>query len=157
MNSTIDPFRTSLPALALVAGILQVTSMTVRADATTQIDITGDSPLVITSSASFLPISVNHVTVLAGSFNVIERANLSSRVNIADLNLSTYAGVMELKWRVTNASLAVCKELAIRYPDGTPTEAQCAKTAARDALATVRNIVAATKKRAPIDQFASTN
>jgi UrcA family protein len=130
-------------------------SMTVRADATKQIDITRDSPLVITSSASFLPISVEHVTVLDGSFNVIDRAKLSSRVNIADLNLSTYAGVMELKWRVTNAALAVCKDLAVRYPNGTPSEAQCAKTAAKDALATVRNIVAATKERAPIDQFAS--
>jgi UrcA family protein len=132
--------------------------MTVRADATKKpIDITGDSPLVITSGVSFLPISVSHVTVLDGGFNVIDRAKLSSRVNIADLNLSTYAGVMELKWRVTNAAQAVCKELAIRYPDGTPSEAQCAKTAAKDALVTVRKIVAATEKRAPIDQLASAN
>jgi UrcA family protein len=156
MYSTIDSFRTSLSALALAATALQLTSMTVRADAK-QIDITGDSPLVITSGVSFLPISVKHVTVLVGGFNVIDRAKLSSRVNIADLNLSTHAGVMELKWRVTNAAQAVCKELAIRYPDGTPSEAQCAKTAAKDALATVRKIVAATEKRAPIDQFASTN
>jgi UrcA family protein len=131
--------------------------MTVRADATQQIDITGDSPLVITSDVSFLPIRVTHVTVLNGGFNVIDSAKLSSRVNIADLNLSTHAGVMELKWRVTDAAQAVCKELAIRYPVGTPSESQCAKTAARDALATVRKMVGATEKRAPIDQFASTN
>jgi UrcA family protein len=157
MYATIDSFRTSLSALALAAGVLQLTSMTVRADATNQIDITGDSPLVITSGVSFLPISVNHVTVLDGGFQVIDRAKLSSRVNIADLNLRTHAGVMELKWRVTDAAQSVCKELAIRYPNGTPNEAQCAKTAAKDALATVRKIVAATEKRAPIDQFASTN
>jgi UrcA family protein len=131
--------------------------MTVRADAPKHIDITDDSPLVITSHVSFLPISVNHVTVLNGSFYVIDRAKLSSRVKIADLNLSTYAGVMELKWRVTDAAQAVCKELAVRYPDGTPSEAQCAKTAAKDALATVRKILAATEKRTPIDQIASTN
>jgi UrcA family protein len=157
MYSTIDSFRTPLSALALAASVLQLTSMTVRADATKQIDITGDSPLVITSGVSFLPISVKHVTVLNGGFNVIDRAKLSSRVKIADLNLSTHAGVMELKWRVTDAAQAVCKELAIRYPDGTPSEAQCAKTAAKDALATVRKIVAATERRAPIDQFVSTN
>jgi UrcA family protein len=129
----------------------------VRADATKEVDITGDSPLVITSGVSFLPISVNHVTVLDGGFNVIDRAKLSSRVKIADLDLRTHAGVMELQWRVTEAAQAVCKELAIRYPDGTPSEPQCAKTAAKDALATVRKIVAATEKRAPIDRFASTN
>jgi len=157
MNSTIDSFRRSLSALALAAGVLQLTSMTVRADATAQTDVTGNSPLMVTSNASFLPISINHVTVLDGGFNVIDRAKLSSRVNIADLNLSTYAGVMELKWRVTNAAQAVCKGLAIRYPNGAPSEAQCAKTAAKDALATVRKIVAATEKHAPIDQFASTN
>jgi UrcA family protein len=157
MHSTQDSVRRSLSALALAAGLLQLTSMTAHADSTKQGDITGTSPLVITSSASFLPISVDHVTVLEGSFNVIDNAKLSSRVNIADLNLSTYAGVMELKWRVTNAAQAVCKELAIRYPDGTPSEAQCAKTAAKNTLATVRNIVAAAKKRAPIAQFASAN
>ncbi|HEY3653906.1 MAG TPA: UrcA family protein [Steroidobacteraceae bacterium] len=157
MYSMRDSFRTSLSALALAASVLQLTSMTVRADETKQIDITGDSPLVITSGVSFLPISVNHVTVLNGGFNVIDRAKLSSRVNIADLNLSTHAGVTELKWRVLDAAQAVCKELATRYPDGTPSEAQCAKTAAKDALATVRKIVAAAAKRAPIDQFASTN
>jgi UrcA family protein len=156
MHSTIDPFRTSLSVLALAACALQLTSMTAHADATKQIDITGDSPLVVTSGVSFLPISVNHVTVLDGGFNVIDRAKLSSRVKITDLNLSTYAGVMELQWRVTGAAEAVCKELAIRYPNGTPSEAQCAKTATKDALATVRNIVTATNKRAPIDRFVST-
>src|ERR1700682_2257410 len=99
MYSTIDSFRTSLSALAVAASVLQLTSMTVRADATKQIDITGDSPLVITSGVLFLPISVNHVTVLDGGFNVIDRAKLSARVNIAGLNLSTHACVMGLKWR----------------------------------------------------------
>jgi UrcA family protein len=131
--------------------------MTAHADAMKQIDITGDSPLIVTSGVSFLPMSVNHVTVLDGGFNVIDRAKLSSRVKISDLNLSTYAGVMELQWRVTGAAQVVCKELALRYPNGTPSEAQCAKTAAKDALSTVRNIVAASKKRAPIDRFANIN
>src|ERR1700738_3659920 len=107
MYSTIDSFRTSLSALTLAASVLQLTSMTVRADATKQIDITGDSPLVITSGVSFLPISGNHVTVLDGGFQVIDRAKLSSRVNIADLDLRTHAGVMELQWRVTEAAQAV--------------------------------------------------
>src|ERR1700730_2660620 len=52
MYSTIDSFRTSLSALALAACVLQLTSTTVRADATKEVDITGDSPLVITSGVS---------------------------------------------------------------------------------------------------------
>jgi UrcA family protein len=157
MFSTIYSFRRCVSALALAASALTAMSMTARADAVQQIDIAGGSPLVVTSAISILPINVKHVTVLDGSFSVVDHAKLDSRVKISDLNLSTYAGVMELKWRVTNAAQEVCKELANRYPNGTPSETECAESAAKNAMATVRKVLAAIEKRAPIDRFASTN
>jgi UrcA family protein len=69
--------------------------------------------------------------------------SLSSAVNLEGLDLSSSAGAAELANRINDAALAACKELALRYPDTSTTDAECAEAAAAKAMVKARKLVAA--------------
>ena len=52
---------------------------------------------------------------------------------------------MELEKRVNDAAQTACKELGRQYPIATPSDAECAKTAAEKAMVKVHELVAAAK------------
>jgi len=71
------------------------------------------------------------------------QVSLSSAVSYADLDLTSQAGASELEKRVNDTAKAVCKELRGKYPDATPSEADCAKAAANKAMVNVHKVEAA--------------
>jgi UrcA family protein len=72
--------------------------------------------------------------------------SLSYGVSTEGLDLATNSGATELEGRVRNAAAAACKEIGQRYPDATPSEAQCAKNATAKAMVKVHELVAAAEK-----------
>jgi UrcA family protein len=64
-------------------------------------------------------------------------------VNLEGLDLSTSTGAAELANRINDAALAACKELGLRYPDTSTTDAECAEAAAASAMVKARKLVAA--------------
>lgn len=73
----------------------------------------------------------------------IQDISLSYGVKAQDLDLASYAGVTELKKRVTAAAQAACKELGRQYPDSTPGDSDCAKAATDKAMVRVNELAAA--------------
>lgn len=67
----------------------------------------------------------------------IDNVSLSYGVVIAGLDLASHAGYTEAEKRVKDVAATACKELAKRYPDGTPSEAACAKAAADKAMVVI--------------------
>jgi len=74
--------------------------------------------------------------------------SLSYNVTVADLDLASSAGAAELDKRVHDAAMAACREISRQYPDATPSDAECAKAAAKKAMVKVRQLVAAGSKSA---------
>lgn len=72
--------------------------------------------------------------------------SLGYGVSTAGLDLASAAGVAELDKRVRGAALAACKEIGRQYPDSTPSDEVCAKTAADKAMVKVREASAAASK-----------
>jgi UrcA family protein len=70
----------------------------------------------------------------------IREVSLSYRVNVADLDLASSAGMAELEKRVKATASAACKELdRLAYGNPTrPDDATCVKKAVDEAMATVR-------------------
>jgi hypothetical protein len=54
---------------------------------------------------------------------------------------------MELQKRVADAARAACKELSRQYPDSTPNDADCEKTATAKAMVHVNEMLAAAAKK----------
>ena len=69
--------------------------------------------------------------------------SLAYGVSTAGLDLSSKAGALQLEKRVNDAARAACKELGRRYPDATPSDALCAKSASEKAMVRVRELEAA--------------
>jgi UrcA family protein len=74
--------------------------------------------------------------------------SLTYGVSLAGLNLATYSGATEAENRVNAAALAACKEIGRQYPDVTPSEDECARNAAKKAMAKVHDLVLAAEKTA---------
>jgi UrcA family protein len=72
---------------------------------------------------------------------------LSYGVSAKDLDLASHAGAMELQKRVADAARAVCKELGRQYPDSTPNDVECTKTATDKAMVRVNELLAAAAKK----------
>jgi UrcA family protein len=78
----------------------------------------------------------------------IQDVSLSYGVSTKGLDLSSYAGAMELKKRVTDAATAACKEISRQYPASTTTEdAECARAATDKAMVKVNELIAAAAKK----------
>jgi UrcA family protein len=73
--------------------------------------------------------------------------SLSYGVNAKDLDLSSHAGFMEMQKRVNDAAQAACKELSRQYPQSSPDDMECAKTAAAKAMVKVNELAAAAAKK----------
>jgi len=76
----------------------------------------------------------------------IDNVSISYGVVIAGLDLASQAGFSEAERRVKDVATTACKELAKRYPDGTPSEAECAKAAAEKAMLVVNGWAARASK-----------
>lgn len=73
----------------------------------------------------------------------VKDISLSYVVNTAGLDLASHADVMTLEKRVRDAALTACKEIGLKYPNSTPNDADCAKTASDKAMVRVNELVAA--------------
>ena len=76
----------------------------------------------------------------------INEVSLGFGVIIKGLDLASQAGFMEAEKRVKDAAEAACNDLAKRYPDGTPSAAECAKAAAAKAMVVVNGWAARASK-----------
>jgi UrcA family protein len=74
--------------------------------------------------------------------------SLSYGVSTAGLDLATKSGATALETRVKDAAAAACKEIGQKYPDATPNEAECAKSATAKAMVKVHELVAAAAEKA---------
>lgn len=78
----------------------------------------------------------------------IRDVSLSYGVLLKGLDLASHAGFEEAERRVKEVAETACKELVTRYPNGTPSEAQCAKAAADKAMVVVNGWAALASKAA---------
>ncbi|HYB32482.1 MAG TPA: UrcA family protein [Steroidobacteraceae bacterium] len=69
--------------------------------------------------------------------------SLSYGISSAGLDIASASGAREFEKRVSDAAMEACKELGKRYPNSTPTDAQCAKAATDKAMGQVREMEAA--------------
>ena len=77
----------------------------------------------------------------------INDVSLSYGVSYSGLDLASHAGAMELEKRVSDAAKSACKELTQKYPNATPSEAECTKAAIDKAMVRVRELEAAAAKK----------
>jgi len=76
----------------------------------------------------------------------VKDVSLSYGVAINGLDLGSHAGYMEAEKRVKEVADTACKELVKRYPDGTPSEEECVKTATDKAMVVVNGWAAFASK-----------
>ena len=67
-------------------------------------------------------------------------------VRTSDLDLATHSGATVLEQRVKDAAKLACQEISRQYPDATPSESDCAKSAAEKAMSQVKQLVASAEK-----------
>lgn len=67
-------------------------------------------------------------------------------VRTSDLDLSTHSAALVLEQRVKDAARLACKEISRQFPDASPSEAECADTAAAKAMPQVKQLVASAEK-----------
>jgi hypothetical protein len=72
--------------------------------------------------------------------------SLGYSVIMKGLDLASQAGFLEAEKRVKDVADTACKELAKRYPNGTPSEAECAKAAADKAMVVINGWAALASK-----------
>lgn len=76
----------------------------------------------------------------------IEQATLTRRVSYADLDLTTYTGVMTLKRRVREAAREACRKLDDLYPFEERQAATCVINAVADASQQVEGAIAGAQR-----------
>jgi UrcA family protein len=84
----------------------------------------------------------------ASTGSPIMDVSVSYGVRVADLDLASNYGPMQLEKRVRDAAAAACKEIGRQYPDATPSEQECARAATDKAMVTVHEMVAVAKANA---------
>jgi UrcA family protein len=72
---------------------------------------------------------------------------LSYGASAAGLDLASNAGAAELARRVNDAARAACRQIGRQYPDATPSDTECAKAAAGEAMVKARKLVAAAQSK----------
>jgi len=73
--------------------------------------------------------------------------SLSYAVGVSDLDLASGAGAGELEKRINSAAMAACKEISRQYPKAAPSDADCAKAAAKKAMVKAHELEAAAAKK----------
>lgn len=76
----------------------------------------------------------------------IQDISVTYGVRASDLDLATHSAALVLEQRVKDAAKLACKEISREYPDATPSESDCAKTAAEKAMPQVKQLVASAEK-----------
>src|SRR5271165_2877771 len=76
----------------------------------------------------------------------IKSISLSYGVSTVGLDLASAAGAEELEKRINDAALAACKEIGRQFPNATPSDAECAKAAAKDAMVRANELIQAAAK-----------
>jgi len=71
----------------------------------------------------------------------IKSISLSYGVSIVGLDLASAAGAEELEKRINDAALAACKEIGRQFPNATPSDAECAKAAAKNAMVRANELI----------------
>jgi UrcA family protein len=71
---------------------------------------------------------------------------LSYGVSAEGLDLSTHTGAVAFEQRVKDAAEQACKDISRQYPNATPSDADCAKAAADQAMGRVHELIAAAEK-----------
>jgi len=76
----------------------------------------------------------------------IKDVTLSYGVSSEGLDLSTKTGAAAFEQRVKDAAEQACKDIGRQYPDATPSDAECARAAADQAMVRVHELVASAEK-----------
>jgi len=76
----------------------------------------------------------------------LQDISVSYGVRTWDLDLATHSGATVLEQRVKDAAKLACKEISRQFPDASPSEAECANTAAAKAMPQVKQLVASAEK-----------
>ncbi len=74
--------------------------------------------------------------------------SLTTVVSVAGLDLATNSGAKEAEKRVSDAALSGCREIGQKYPDATPDDRACAKSATDKAMVRVHQLVLAAEQSA---------
>jgi hypothetical protein len=92
---------------------------------------------------------ISQTTKSVGPFGVpLIDVSLSYGVSTVGLDLATHVGALELEKRVHDAAVAACREIGRQYPDATPDEQTCARSAADKAMTRVHELEDAAAKKA---------
>jgi UrcA family protein len=76
----------------------------------------------------------------------IQDITVSYGVTAQGLDLSTNTGAKAFEQRVKDAADQACKDIGRQYPNATPSDAVCAKTAADQAMVKANELIAAAEK-----------
>lgn len=76
----------------------------------------------------------------------VKDITLTYGVSSQGLDLSTHTGALAFEQRIKDAAEQACKEIGREYPDATPSEAECAKTAAKGAMGQLHAAIAASER-----------
>jgi UrcA family protein len=76
----------------------------------------------------------------------IQDVSLSFGVSTEGLDLTTASGRQELEKRVSDAAMEACSRLGRQFPQSTPSDSECARSATNKAMAQVQQLEAAAKK-----------
>lgn len=74
--------------------------------------------------------------------------SVSYGVRTADLDLTNPRGSDELMRRINDAAQAACKEISRQYPQAQPSDAECAKAAAKPAMARAHEMIQSVSRAA---------
>jgi UrcA family protein len=74
--------------------------------------------------------------------------SVSYGIRTDDLDLASHYGPIQLEKRVRDAAMAACKEISRQYPNSSPSDEVCAKTAADKAMVNVHQLVAVAAAKA---------
>ncbi|HMK87901.1 MAG TPA: UrcA family protein [Steroidobacteraceae bacterium] len=75
----------------------------------------------------------------------ITQISMSYTVSLAGVDLSTQAGVQEIENRINDVALTACKDISSKYPTAEPSDAECAKIAAKKPLAQLHQMAKGSK------------
>ena len=134
--------RTQIFPRAAALGIFVTTLISVCTMAQTTQTTQTTEEIVVQGSRS-----VTAKVVSVSSTGVpIQSVSLSYGVSTAGLDLASTAGAQQLEKRINDAALAACKEVGRQYPDSTPSDAECAKAAAKKAMVRAHEMIQAAGK-----------
>ena len=110
------------------------------------------SSMVVAQNLQEITVQVTRIlntkTVSRSTGASILDVSVSYGIKVADLDLASNYGPIQLEKRVRDAAMAACKDISRQYPDSTPSDEVCAKAAADKAMVNVHELVAAAKASA---------